>query len=142
MSDEMSEESSCADSLRTLKANHLRAWFESACRARDAVRRGPAALRACATSAGMSEQTLRRWAFAAVRFAAADIETLANWMDTQGHGLSVWHVVALARLSPRSRHEVLEAMRPLVWPLVKLRNIVRSRKYLSGTDPLVSPVSD
>jgi hypothetical protein len=103
-------------------------WYECACHARLVVGAGAEAIRACAAETGLREPTLRRWAFAATRHTRADMESFASWSDEAGHGLSVWHVIELARLSRPRRERVLREMQAGLWPVVKLRGIVKEQK--------------
>jgi hypothetical protein len=103
-------------------------WYECACHALLVVRGGAAAIRACAAETGLREPTLRRWAFAATRHSREDMESLASWSDEAGHGLSVWHVVELARFSRPRRERMLGEMRSGLWPVAKLRALAKDQR--------------
>ena len=142
MSDATSAETRYELSRRAFRAARLRAWLDTARDARAVIREGKAAIRACCASTGMSVQTLRRWAFAADRFRIEDMDAFAEWEDSRGRALSIWHLVELARLPRNVRIDVLHGMQLTGWSLVKLREIVRARKCRPGTSGPVPTVSD
>jgi hypothetical protein len=132
----------CADALHDSVRVHLLDWYEAACRALEVVRAGPAAVRACSAETGTRPHTLRRWAFAANRLSLADVESLARWRDSSGRPLSVWHLIELARLTRPRRASVLGEMEARVWPVVKLRQLGRTKSttvVLRGSDDHAAP---
>lgn len=117
-----------AGALQASTRARLLDWYESACHALLVVRAGAAAVRACAAETGVCVPTIRRWAFAATRHSREDMESLASWSDSSGHGLSVWHVIELARFSRPRRERMLSEMRNGLWSVAKLRALAKDQK--------------
>jgi hypothetical protein len=118
----------CVAAVEDGRTARLVAWYESAQQLRGVLTGGPDALRACETATGLRASTIRRWSFAATRFAPEEFQHLAQWRDENGSAMSVWHIVELARFSRHARQQALVAMRPGLWPVVKLRCAARSKK--------------